>query len=78
MKMIKKKYHIINVKGWYHIQKSYILIWKHNSNKSTHISLNLKLKILINPNEKWSQLNDYANKNTNGIQFFLWQLCFEF
>jgi len=44
--MIKKKYHIVDVKGWYHIQKSFILIGKHNLNKSTHISLNLKLKNL--------------------------------
>jgi hypothetical protein len=66
--MIKKKYYAVDVKGWYHIQKSCILIWKHNLNKSTHISLNLKLKTLNNINGKWSQLNDYTNKITNGIQ----------
>jgi hypothetical protein len=43
-KMIKKKYHTIDVKGWYDIQRSCILIWKHNLNKSTHILLNLNLK----------------------------------
>jgi hypothetical protein len=32
--MIKKKIHTIDVKGWYHIQRSCILIWKHNLNKS--------------------------------------------
>jgi hypothetical protein len=66
--MIKKKYHTVDVKGWYHIQRSCILIWKHNLNKSTHISLNLKLKTLNNPNDKCSQPNDYTNKTTNGIQ----------
>jgi hypothetical protein len=65
-KMIMKKYHTIDVKGWYHIQ-SCILIWKHNLNKSTHISLNIKLKTLNNPNGKYSQPNDYTNKTTNGI-----------
>ncbi len=67
-KMIKKKYHSVDVKGWYHIQKSYILIWKHNLNKSTHISLNLKFKIVNNINGKWFQPNDYTNKIINGIQ----------
>jgi hypothetical protein len=66
--MIKKKYHTVDVKGWYHIQKSCILIWKHNLNKSTHISLNLKLKTLNNPNDKCFQPNDYTNKTSNGIQ----------
>jgi hypothetical protein len=37
--MIKKKYHTIDVKGWYHIQRSYILILKHNLNKSTQLDL---------------------------------------
>jgi hypothetical protein len=46
--MIKKKYHTVDIKGQYHIQKSCILIWKHNLNKSTHISLNLKFKTLNN------------------------------
>jgi hypothetical protein len=55
--MIKKKYDIVDVKGWYHIQKSYILIWKHNLNKSTHISLNLKLKTLNNLNINNIMLN---------------------
>jgi len=59
--MIKKKCHTIDVKGWCHIQRSCILIWKHNLNKSTHISLNLKLKTLNNPNGKCSQPNDYTN-----------------
>jgi hypothetical protein len=59
--MIKKIYHTINVKGWCHIQRSCILISKHNLNKSTHISLNLKLKTLHNPNGKCSQPNDYRN-----------------
>jgi hypothetical protein len=67
-KMILKKCHTIDVKGWYHIQRSCILIWKHNLNKSTHISLNLKLKTLNNLNGKCSQSNDYTNKTTNGIQ----------
>jgi hypothetical protein len=66
--MIKKKYQIVDVKGWYHIQRSCILIWKHNLNKSTHISLSLKLKTLNNLNDKCSQLVDYTNKTTNGIQ----------
>ncbi len=44
------------------------MIWKHNLNKSTHISFNLKLKTLNNPNDKCSQPNDYTNKTTNGIQ----------
>jgi hypothetical protein len=65
--MIMKKNHIVDVKGWYHIQRNCILIWKHNLNKS-HISLNLKLKTLNNPNGKCSQPNDYTNKTTNGIQ----------
>jgi hypothetical protein len=42
--MIKKKHRTVDVKGWYHIQRGCILIWKHNLNKSTHISLNFKLK----------------------------------
>jgi hypothetical protein len=67
--MIKKKYHIVDVKGRYHIQKSCILIWKHYLNKSTHNSLNLKLKTLNDPNDKCSQPNDYTNKTTNGIQY---------
>jgi len=66
--MIKKKNHIVDVKKWYHIQKSCILIWKHNLNKSTHISLNLKFKTLNNLNDKCSQLNDYTKKTTNGIK----------
>jgi hypothetical protein len=66
--MIKKKYHTVDVKRWYHIQRSFILIWKHNLNKSTHISLNLKLKTLNNPNGKCFQPNDYTNKTTNGIE----------
>jgi len=66
--MIKKKNHIVDVEGWYHIRKSCILIWKHNLNKSTHISLSLKLKTLNNPNDKCFQPNDYTNKTTNGIQ----------
>jgi hypothetical protein len=66
--MIKKIFHTIDVKGWYHIQRSCILIWKHNLNKLTHISLNLKLKTLNNPNDKCFQPNDYTNKTTNGIQ----------
>jgi len=66
--MIKKKYHTIDVKGWYDIQRSCILIWKHNLNKSTHILLNFKLKTLNNLNDKCSQLNDYTNKTKNGIQ----------
>ncbi len=59
--MIQKKYHTIDVKRWYNIQRSCILIWKHNLNKSTHISLNLKLKTLNNLNGKCSQPNDYTN-----------------
>jgi hypothetical protein len=66
--MITKKYRTIDVKGWYHIQRSCILIWKHNLNKWTHISLSHKLKTLNNPNDKCSQPNDYINKTTNGIQ----------
>jgi hypothetical protein len=66
--MIKKKYHTVDVKGWYHIFIKKILIWKYNLNKSTHISLNLKFKILNNINGKWSQPNDYTNKTSNGIQ----------
>jgi len=66
--MIKKKYYIVDVKGWYHIQRSCILIWKYNLNKSTQISLNLKLKTLNNPNGKCFQPNEYTNKTTNGIQ----------
>jgi len=65
--MIKKKYHSIDVKGWYHIQRNFISIWKHNLNKSTHISLNLQLKTLNNHNGEWFQPNDYTNKTTNGI-----------
>jgi hypothetical protein len=68
--MIKKKYYTIDVKGWYHIQRSCILIWKHNLNKSTHISLSFKLKTLNNPNDKCFQPNDYINKMPNGIQYF--------
>jgi len=64
--MIKKKYHTVDVKRWYDIQKNCILISKHNLNKSTHISLNLELETLNNINGKW-----YTNKTTNGIQFFL-------
>ncbi len=60
--MIKKKYHIVDVRGWYHIQRSCILIWKHNLNKSKHISLNLKFKTQNNLNGKCSQPNDYTNK----------------
>jgi hypothetical protein len=41
---------------------------KTNLNKSTHISLNLKLKTLNNLNGKCFQPNDYTNKTTNGIQ----------
>jgi hypothetical protein len=66
--MIKNIYHTIDVKGWYHIQKSCILIWKQNLNKSTHISLKFKLKTLNSPNDKCSQPNDYTNKTTNAIQ----------
>jgi hypothetical protein len=62
------KNHIIDVQGWCHIQKSCILIWKHNLNKLTHISLNLKLRTLNNHNGKCSQPNDYTNITTNGIQ----------
>jgi hypothetical protein len=65
--MIKKKYHTVDVKGCYNIQRSCILIWKHNLNKLTHISLSLKLKTLNNPNDKCSQPTDYINKTTNGI-----------
>jgi hypothetical protein len=79
--MIKKKYHTIDVKGWYHIQRNCILISKHNLNKSTHISLKLKHKTLNNPNGKCYQPNDYINKTTNGIQkrfiitmFWIWKL----
>jgi len=60
-KMITKKYHTIDVKRWYHIQRNCILIWKHNLNKSTHISLNFKLKTLNNPNGKCFELYDYIN-----------------
>jgi hypothetical protein len=42
------------------------LISKHNLNKSTHISLNLKLKTLNNHDGKCSQPNDYTRKTTNG------------
>jgi hypothetical protein len=65
--MIKKKYHTVDVKWWYHIQRSCILIWKHNLNKSTHISLNLKLKTVNNLVDKCFQPNDYIKKITNGI-----------
>jgi hypothetical protein len=68
--MINKKYHTINAKGWCHIQKSCIVISKHNLNKSTHISLTFKLKTLNNLNSKCSQPNDYTNKITN-TNFFL-------
>jgi hypothetical protein len=66
--MIKKINHNVHVKGWYHIQRICILIWKHILNNSTHISLSLKLKTLNNPHDKWCQPNDYTNKTTNGIQ----------
>jgi hypothetical protein len=69
--MIENKNHIVDVKGWYHIQRNCILIWKHNLNKSTHISLNLQLKTLNNSNDKCSQPNGYINKSTNGIQITL-------
>jgi hypothetical protein len=59
--MIKRKYHIVDVKGWCHIYRSCILIWKHNLNKSTHISLNLKLKTLNNHNGKIFQPNAHTN-----------------
>ncbi len=48
--------------------KELYLDLKHNINKSTCISLTLKLKTLNNLNGKCSQLNDYTNKTTNGIQ----------
>ncbi len=32
--------YIVDVKGWCHVQRNCSLIWKHNLNKSTHISLN--------------------------------------
>jgi len=48
---------------------SCILIWKHHLNKSTHISLNLKLKILNNPNDKCSQPNNY-------IKIYKWNTIF--
>jgi hypothetical protein len=66
--MITNKYRTLDVKGWYHIQRSCILTWKHNLYKSTHISLSPKLKTLNNPNVKCSQPNDYTNKTKNGIQ----------
>ena len=46
-----------------------VVFWFENHlNKSTHISLSLKLKTLNNPNDKCSKPNDYTNKTTNGIQ----------
>jgi hypothetical protein len=57
--MIKKKYHTVDVKGWCHIQRSCVLIWKHNLKKSAHISLNLNFKTLNNLNGKCFQPNDY-------------------
>ncbi len=66
--MITKKIHTIDVKRWYHIQRSCILISKHNLNESTHISLNLQLKTLNNLGGKCFQPNDYTNKTINGIQ----------
>jgi len=70
-KVIKNIYHTINVKGWCHIQRSCILIWKHNLNKSTHISLIFKLKTLNNPNGKCFQPNDYKKKLQMEYKFFL-------
>jgi hypothetical protein len=69
--MIKKKYHTVDVKGWCHIQKSCILILKHNLNKSTHISLTLKLKTLNNLNGKCFQFNDIQIKLQMEYKFFL-------
>jgi hypothetical protein len=68
--MIKKIHHTVDVRGWYHIQRSCILIWKHNLNKSTHISLNLKLKTLNNPNGKCFRPNDCTNKLQMEYKFF--------
>jgi hypothetical protein len=48
--------------------KELYLDLKHNLNKSTHISLNLKFKTLNHSNGKCFQPNDYTNKTTNGIQ----------
>jgi len=68
--MIKKKYHIVDVQRWYHIQKSCILIWKHNLNKSTHISLSLKFKTLNNPNENALNLMIIQTKLQMEYKFF--------
>jgi hypothetical protein len=70
--MIKNKHDTVDVKQWCHIQKSCILIWKHILNKSTHISLNLKLKTLNNPNAKCFQPNDYTN-NYKWNNFFIYK-----
>jgi hypothetical protein len=47
------------------------LISKHNLNKSTHISLNLKLKTLNNHDGKCSQPNDYTRKTSNGTKIII-------
>jgi hypothetical protein len=59
--MIKKKNHIVDVKGWCQIQRSCHLIWKYNLNNQHTFHQTLKLKILYNLNGKCSQLNDYTN-----------------